>query len=130
MSTKAIREVKLKNLTITLVEDSIIRIEVDEHCVVDIDEVKEVQKVKRSLIGDQKHSVLFITPKFGTMTKEAREYSATKEVNVNAMGKAIVLNGLAMRILANFFISFNKPPVEHRVFENEKDALRWLRTLK
>ncbi len=130
MSTKAIKEVKLKNLTITLVEDNIIRIEVDEHCIVDIDEVKEVQKVKRSLIGDQRHSVLFITPKFGTMTKEAREHSASKEVNIHAMGKAIVLNGLAMRILANFFINFNKPPVEHRVFENEEDALEWLRTLK
>ncbi len=130
MNAETSKVIKLKSLTITLIEDNIIRVQVDEHCVVDLDEVKEVQKAKRALIGNQRHSVLFITPKFGTMTKEARELSATKEVNMYAMGKAIVLNGLAMRILANFFINFNKPPVEHRAFENENDALEWLRTLK
>lgn len=127
---EVIKEVVLKNLTVSLMEDNIIRVKVNEHSIIDVSEVLELQKVKRSMVGDQRHSVMFITPKFGTMTKEARELSASKEVNINAMGKAIVLNGLAMRILANFFINFNKPPVEHKCFENEKNALEWLRTLK
>lgn len=127
---EVLKEVVLKHLTVSLIEEDIVKVIVHEHSIIDVDEVEELQKVKRLLIGDKRHSVLFITPEFGTMTKEARNLSASKEVNLNAIGKAVVLNGLAMRILVNFFINFNKPPVVHRAFENEKDALEWLRTLK
>lgn len=124
-----LKKIELEKLTMYLLEGNIIRIVVKERSIIDIDEVKEVQKVKRTFVGDQKHTVIFITPKFGSMTKEARDYSATDDVNMNAIGKAIVLNGLAIRIITNFFINFNKPPVEHRAFETEKEAMDWLKTL-
>ncbi len=127
--TGVIKHVDLKSVTVSLLEGDIIKLKIKEKCIVDVDDVKEVQAVKRSLIGDKKHTVLFVTPNFGSMTREARDYSASPEVNRNAVAKAIVLNGLAMRIITNFFINFNKPPVEHRAFENEKDALKWLRSL-
>ena len=127
---EVLEEVELKNVIVSLLEDNIIKLRIKEQSIVDIDDVKEVQVVKRKLIGDKKHTVLFVTPKLGSMTREARDYSASPDVNLNAIAKAVVLNGLAMRIITNFFINFNKPPVEHKVFENEIDALEWLRTLK
>ena len=47
-------------------------------------------------------------------------------INKNAIAKAIVLNNLGMRIIANFFLKFNKPVREHRIFDNELDAYFWL----
>ncbi len=126
---KVLKDIKLKHVIIYLLEGNILKIVVKEKSVIDVDDVKEIQKAKRALIGDQKHTVLFITPQWGSMTKEARDYSALPEVSANALGKAVVLNGLAIRIITNFFIKFNNPPVEHKVFENEKDALAWLKTL-
>lgn len=126
---QVIEKIELKNTTISLLADNIFRIQMKENTVVDIDDVKEVQVYKRKLIGNKKHTVLLISPKHGSATREARDYSASAEVNENAVGKAIVLNSLVMRIIVNFFINYNKPPVEHRAFENEKEALEWLRSL-
>ena len=125
-----LKEIELKSVIVYLLEGNLLRIVVKEKSVIDVDEVKEIQKAKRALVGDQKHTVIFITPQWGSMTKEARDYSALPEISVNALGKAVVLNGLATRIITNFFINFNNPPVEHRAFENEKEALAWLKTLK
>jgi hypothetical protein len=124
-----IKKIELDYLTMYLLEDNIIKMIVKEKSIIGIEQVREVQRVKRELIGDQKHSVIFITPKHGSMTTEARNYSATHDVTMNAKGKAIVLNGMALRIVANFFIRFNKPLVEHKAFESEKEAMDWLRTL-
>ena len=116
---EVLEEVELKHVFVSLLENDVIKLRVKEHSIIDIDDVKEVQGAKRTLIGDKKHTVLFVTPKLGLITREARDYS-----------KAVVLNGLAMRIIVNFFINFNKPPVEHKIFENEEEALNWIQTLK
>lgn len=126
---EVLEEVELKNVTVSLLENNIIKLKIKEHSLIDVDDIKEMQVAKRNLIGDKKHTILFVTPRLGSMTREARDYSASPEVNLNAIAKAVVLNGLTMRIIANFFIHYNKPPVEHRVFETEKEAFEWLQTL-
>lgn len=123
---EVIEQIELKNATVSLLDRNVIRIKVKEGNLIDIDDVKEIQVAKRKLIGDLKHTVLLISPKHGSATREARDYSASSEVNLNAIAKAVVLNGLVMRIIINFFMNYNRPPVEHRVFENEKEALEWL----
>lgn len=127
---QVIERIDLKNVTVSLLDQSVVCIKVKEGTHLDIGDVKEIQVAKRKLIGDAKHTVLLISPKCGSATREARDYSASAEVNLNAIAKAVVLNGLVMRIIINFFMNYNKPPVEHRVFESEKEALEWLRGLK
>jgi hypothetical protein len=122
-----INSVELKHSVISLMAGNLIKIKVKDHSILDVEDIKEIQKAKRELIGDQKHTVLFVTPRYGSITKEAREFSASHEANENAEAKAIVMNGLAMRIITNFFINYDKPPIEHKAFETERDALEWLK---
>jgi hypothetical protein len=124
-----INSVTLKNSVISQLQGNIIRVKVKEYSSLDVEDIREILKAKRELINDQKHTVLFITPRYGSITKEAREFSATYEANENAVAKAIVLNGLAMRIIANFFINYDKPPIEHKAFETERDAIEWLKKI-
>ena len=126
---QVIEQIKLKNMTVSLLDQNVVRIGVKEDTVLEVSDIKEIQEAKRKMIGDAKHTVLLVSPKYGSATREARDYSASPEVNENAIAKAVVLNGFVMRIIINFFMNYNKPPVEHRVFENEKDALEWLRSL-
>jgi hypothetical protein len=126
---QVIEKIELENVTVSLLSQNVIRIQVKERALLDVKDVKEIQAAKKKLIGDMKHTVLLVSPKYGSATREARDYSASPEVNLNAKAKAVVLNGLVMRIIINFFMNYNKPPVEHRVFENEKEALEWLRSL-
>ncbi len=124
------KKVELEKAIISLLKDDVIKIDIKEYSIIDIDDIKKFQEAKKSLIGNAKHFVLFISPKIGTLTKEAREYSASPEVNLNAKAKAVVVPNLAARLVANFFIKTNKPPIIHKAFVNEKEALIWLRTIK
>lgn len=128
--SEIINSIELKNAVVYLLDGDIIGVKAKEHSVIDLEDVKEVNRAKRELIGNKKHFVLIVTPKDGSITKEAREFSASEEVNLNAIAKAIVMNGLAMRIIVNFFINYDKPPVPHKAFETERDALDWLKKIR
>lgn len=43
---------------------------------------------------------------------------------------AFIVNSLPMRLLVNFYISFNKPKIPTKMFNNPDSAREWIYTLK
>ncbi len=64
-----------------------------------------------------------------TITKEAMEFGASKEANEFLIAHAIVVTSLANRLIGNFIIKFHKPPAPTKLFNNQEDALIWLRAM-
>lgn len=62
------------------------------------------------------------------VTKEAREYAAGEAVEGLPIAMAMLIQSLPIRLLANFFIRFDKPPRPNRMFNNYEQALLWLET--
>ncbi len=60
------------------------------------------------------------------ITKEARDYLASKEGCHKTASCAILINSNVTRVLANYFIMINKPLVPTKVFTNEEGAKQWL----
>lgn len=60
-------------------------------------------------------------------TAEARIYGAKNEFTNYIIASAVVTNNLAVKIMVNFFISFNKPEKPVRLFKNKMDAVHWLK---
>ncbi len=123
---KIINSIELEKAEISLLENNIIEILIKEYALIEVIDVKKFQEAKRALNGNKKHCVLFVTPKTGIITKEARELSASLEANENAIAKAIISSNLGMRIIINFFISYNRPDVLHKAFESRQDGIDWL----
>ncbi|MGZ3885614.1 MAG: DUF7793 family protein [Bacteroidia bacterium] len=44
------------------------------------------------------------------------------------MADALITDSLAMRLIANSYIKFNRPEVPTRMFSDEKKAIEWLHT--
>lgn len=65
-----------------------------------------------------------------TIEKEVREKGTTPEMQRYTKAAAIVQNSLAHRILANFIIRVQRPPVATKAFNNLDDALTWIQKLK
>jgi hypothetical protein len=114
--------------TVYLLKGDVVRIAPFENVEFDVSDLQDVQKVKFELVGDRKYAVMFITPAMGVMTKEGRAFASGPFVNKNAVAKAVVIKNLGMRMMTSFFIKFNKPLVEHRIFDNEEAAVAWLRS--
>lgn len=121
-----LREVELPILKMYLLKHNIIKIAPFENVEMGVDDLLQIQKVKRDFVRDNYYGVMFVVPTMGMMTKEARELASQDLVNKNAIVKAIVLNNLGMRLIASFFLKFNKPVKEHCLFDNEADAYLWL----
>lgn len=63
-------------------------------------------------------------------TPEARSFYAESDYSKYRYADAFIVNSLPMRLLVNFFISFNKPKIPSRMFNNEESALTWVNSLK
>jgi hypothetical protein len=99
---------------------------IKEQMDLEVRDIEEMLAAKRSLIGDREHTVLFVSPRFGTITPEAREFSASSEVGYKVIARAIVTSSLSSRLLGNFYMRINRPTTPTKLFENEEDASKWL----
>jgi hypothetical protein len=99
---------------------------IKEQMDLEVRDIEEMLAAKRSLIGDREHTVLFVSPRFGTISPKAREFSASAEVGYKVIARAIVTSSLSSRLLGNFYLRINRPSTPTRLFENESDAEKWL----
>jgi hypothetical protein len=65
-----------------------------------------------------------------TIEKEVRERGTSPEMLKYTKASAIVQNSLAHRILANFIIGVQRPPVITRAFTETEEALKWFDKLR
>jgi hypothetical protein len=122
--------IALEMATLDRLQGDLIRVSFKDHIDVNLEDIIKLQEPKAQLTGGRPYYLLVISPRYASVSKEAREFSATPEANEGALAKAVVTNSLGMRLVVNFFISINKPPVPHRVFTKEEDALAWIAELR
>lgn len=106
--------------------NNVFRITVNDGMYLVKKDIEDIQIHKNKFTNGKKYCVLFICPEFGNLSKEAREYLAQPCTNHNAIAKAIIAPNLGIRLLADFFISFNKPPVKHKIFTKIDRAYEWM----
>ncbi len=131
-------DTRTMNSTVIETTKAIISITGDGHVLIRIKEqedlhvidIKDTLAAKRSLIGEIEHTVIFVTARFGTVSPEAREFSASPEVGKKVIARAIVTKSLSSRMLSNFYLRINKPSTPTRIFENEEDAADWLNKIR
>lgn len=93
----------------------------------DVKEVKAFNAALREIGGDGPLLVISDARVSLTISAEGRRLAADKKEVPNFVANAVLVNNLAVRLTANFFSNFNKPPFKYRVFNDESKALKWLR---
>jgi hypothetical protein len=73
-----------------------------------------------------KHPILVIYGEYNSFEPGVREYLAGPDVDRVSLAHALVVKGLALKILGNAYLRINKPMRPTRLFTNEHDALKWL----
>ncbi len=58
-----------------------------------------------------------------------REYYAGPELSKNASAAALLAGSSTMKVIANLFLTINKPVMPTRMFTDEQEALDWLRRI-
>jgi len=109
-------------------EIDLFEVEYQGNCIVDRKEALQIIRANRDFNNSSNRLAMATSTKdFFNMTPEARAtFSEQMKLEVGFQKMALVANSLAYKILANFFIRFNRPVVPTKVFNSRKKAIAWL----
>jgi hypothetical protein len=80
--------------------------------------------------GKPVHLVLDFRKGDASFTNEARAYFAQDARHATLrLSQALVLKSLAHKIVANFYLKFNKPTCPAAVFSDPEEAVKWIRAI-
>jgi hypothetical protein len=119
--------IDLKHSILKLRADGIIQINYADHLDIDLKEGVEVVEAIGILTKGKKALILNVAGEGTSATAEARKYSASVAGVKFTIADAFVTNSLAQKILGNFYLAFNKPPVPTQIFEDIDQAVEWLK---
>lgn len=108
-------------------KDGIVRSVVKKNAEVTLADAKENTVAVETFYYGKKYPLIIDARGVKSISKEARDHFSLRgrESVVNAF--AIIISSPLSRIIGNFFMGLNKPTVPMRLFENEKDAIKWLK---
>jgi hypothetical protein len=107
-------------------EDGIFQIDVKADELFSLQDAIEVKTQKEKICGNKQTPNLWIIGAHSNPDHEAREYACLKENISFHSADALVISSLSQRIVANFYLKVNKPPVPTKFFLSEKEAEEWL----
>ena len=89
---------------------------------------QEMVKSFAEIGGGKKYPLLFIAGDFALANAEARYYASGKEANQYTIASVFVVKNVAQKLMGNAYVTFNKPITPTKIFTNEDEAVKWLKT--
>lgn len=119
---------QIETSTIILeIKENIIYIIIKKDADIDLEAIIESVEARKKLQGGKPFLALVDNREMWQLTKEANDYSVSKEVGELSIAMAVLSDStLPRRLIANFFIKFNKQHCPTKIFNSKKSALKWL----
>lgn len=111
-------------------EDDVLYVKMKEGINLGQVEMEELLKQAVELTSPNKYFAIIDTTNPYDSSFEARNFYAESEYSKHRYADAFIVNSLPMRLLVNFFITFNKPKIPSKMFNNPDSAREWIDTLK
>jgi len=93
-------------------------------------ELENLLKTAIKFTDFKKYYAVIDTRALFTVCNDIRQfYSESKSIKYR-YADAFIIDSLAVRLLVNFYISFNKPLIPTKTFTNLEDAMLWINELK
>jgi len=97
---------------------------------INVEDIREANNASAKLSVEKPSLNLILLKKFLNIAPEARAYAASEESNRYTIADAFVVQSQALKIVANFYLKFNKPARPTKIFHKEEDAIDWLNTYR
>lgn len=79
--------------------------------------------------GGGQYYNIFQFESFSDVDPEVRDWAADHTGNIYTISDALVISNFAQKILADFYMKFNKPSKPTKIFRDLKDAIEWSHTI-
>lgn len=123
---KIVKQKETKTVIVTLGNDDIVRVSFKEKVEVTPAEVKEnFEAYNDVVLGESYPFILSSKSGSADYTTEGLAYAKAHENDWPKLCVALCVKNLPQRMLANFYLKFNKPNHLHKVFDSMPDAENW-----
>ncbi len=109
---------------------NVLRVKLKEGILMDIQQMEELLKQAVELADFKKYFAVVDTRANSNSSSDVRDFYAESEYGKYRYADAFIVDSLAMRLLVNFYISFNKPTVPTKMFTDEETAMAWINSLR
>lgn len=116
-------------LTISYFAEGILHVYIHPDVSLEMDDLRKVIE-HISALGPEKFLNLFEFDQYASIDNKVREWASDPEGNKRTIADAIVIKGLDQKLLADFYLKFNKPVKPTQVFNNLDHAIDWLLSIK
>jgi hypothetical protein len=127
MSTYTIiKKVETSATEIAMCSDGIMRVMYKKNREIDSSVLKNLIENYNQLVEGKKHPYIYYTEDNSvTFSHDVREYFKQHEQSFPKICDALVVKSLAQKLIANFYLKFNKPAYPTKVFNTMEDAETW-----
>lgn len=119
--------IEIEKAFIKKINDKIICLEFKDGVDFELEDAEETDKAYYELCEGKPFCSLIDARVYGSISSEARAFFAHDDlVKDIRIAEAFVITSLGIRMLAKFYIQFNRPDNPVKIFSNTKDATNWL----
>lgn len=111
-------------------EDGIVRTKVKPGAEIELKHAQENSVIVNSFEGEASYPIIVDTTNIKSISKEARDFFSLRDRDSKVNAIAILRKSVIGNMVANFFIGLNKPKVPVKLFDKEKDAVKWCEQFK
>ena len=127
MSTYTIiKKVETRGAEISMCSDGIMRVMYKKNEEIDSSVIKDLIENYNKLVEGKKYPYIYFTEDNSvTFGNDVRAYFKQNEHAFPKICDAFIVKSLAQKLIANFYLKFNKPTYPSKVFNNMADAESW-----
>jgi hypothetical protein len=107
--------------------DGICRTKTKPAAEITLKEAQENSVAVSSFYTNKKFPLLIDARNIKYMEREARKHFSTNGRETKITSFAVMVKSPLSRVIGNFFMGLNKPEVPARLFDDELEALKWLK---
>jgi hypothetical protein len=125
-----IQEITFSYAKVQLFDLKLVRLEIFGDTTIGEKEAREMNDAIGVLSRGKEILVLMLADEITQFNDDAVNFSASHEGQLYTLGDAMVVKSMAQRIKANLYLTINKPKKPGKIFNSEKDAVKWLFSLE
>lgn len=121
-------KIKTRTAEISLIEPRIVRVKFDEGIQIDAPDIFENIEASLKLTSGKRHAAVLDARSNVSITDEAMKFGASQKALEHRIATALLTRSLSVRLFGNLFNNFFRPKIQNKIFSDEKDALKWLKS--
>lgn len=121
-------KISIDKSEVFLLEDGILENHIKSMSHIEESDIWAIKKANISLTNGKPYCILVTAGHLSSISKEAKELTASKDFAQNTVAKAFLVDSLGHKTVGNLYLKINKPHIKTKVFTNRELAIDWLRS--